>query len=137
MARRPHFRQELSTKLLARGFSDELISATLDRVDEEGLIDDRQNALTLAFGAMRRKGFGPRRMRANLETKGVDSEIAAEVVEEVFPDREAEVEAARTTIARWRFSRSVDRAKAGRHLERKGYSTGVVLQVLEELDSSL
>lgn len=136
LARRPHFRRELGVKLLARGYDHEVTSATLDRVDDEGLIDDRQNALTLAFGAMRRKGFGPRRMRANLETKGVDPEIAAAVVEEVFPDREAELEAARTVIERWRLSRSVDRAKAGRHLERKGYSTGVVLQVLDELNLS-
>ena len=85
---------------------------------------------------MRRKGFGPRRIRVDLEGKGVDSETVSSVLEEVFPDRESELDAAIAAVERWRFSRQMDRSKVGRHLERKGYSTGVILQVLETLKSN-
>lgn len=134
LARRPHFRRELASKLLTRGFDHDEVESVLDRVDDRGLLDDRQNAEILATGSLKRKGFGPRRMRATLESKGVDRELALTVVGEIFPNRESEVEAARIAVQRWRFSRREERAKVGRHLERKGYSTGVVLQVLDELD---
>jgi regulatory protein len=136
MARRPHFQRELAAKLLARGFSPDEVDAALSRVTGEGLFDDHQNALNLASGSMRRKGFGPRRIRVDLEGKGVDSETVSSVLEEVFPDRESELDAAIAAVERWRFSRQMDRSKVGRHLERKGYSTGVILQVLESLKSN-
>lgn len=134
LARRPHFRRELASKLLQRGFAADEVDSALDRAESRGLLDDRQNALNLAAGSMSRKGFGPRRMRATLEAKGVDSDIALAVVGEVYPSRDSELEAARMAVERWRFSRHEERRKVGRHLERKGYSTSVVLQVLEELD---
>jgi regulatory protein len=134
LARRPHFREELASKLLRRRFPHDEIDDAIARVDREGHLDDHRNALNLVSGPFRRKGFGPRRMRVDLERRGVACETVSLVLDEVFPDRESEIAAARATVERGRFSQGVDRAKVGRHLERKGYSAGVILQLLEELE---
>lgn len=134
LARRPHFREELASKLLTRRFPHAEIDDAIARVDREGHLDDHRNALNLASGSMRRKGFGPRRIRADLERRGVASETVSLVLDEVFPDRESEVASAKAAVERQRFSDEVDRVKVARHLERKGYSAGVILQLLEELE---
>ena len=133
LARRPHFRQEMAAKLLSRSFSLEEVDLTLDRLAEQSLLDDHQNALDLASGRFQRKGFGPRRVRAELERRGVSSDIAPLVLETVFPDRESEVVSARKAMLKWRFSVEEDRHKVARHLERKGYSKSVILQLLDEI----
>ena len=133
LARRPHFRQELASKLLARSFSLEEVDLTLDRLAEQSLLDDHQNALDLTSGRFQRKGFGPRRVRAELERRGVSSDIATSVLQTVFPDRESEVEFGRKAMLKWRFSVDEDRHKVARHLERKGYSKSVILQLLDEI----
>ena len=134
LARRPHFREELASKLQTRGFPHDEIDDAVARVDREGHLDDHRNALNLASGPFRRKGFGPRRMRVDLERRGVASETVSLVLDEVFPDRETEIASAREAVERGRFSQEVDRLKVGRHLERKGYSAGIILQILEELE---
>ena len=131
LARRPHFRQELASKLLAKGFDGGEVETAVARLSADGYLDDHEHALQVASGPMQRKGYGPRRIRAELEGKGVESVLVSSVLDRVFPDRASEVEAATRAIERWRPFREVDRAKAGRHLERKGYSTAVILQVLD------
>lgn len=135
LARRAHFLDELASKLGARGFSQEEIKASLLYLQEQGLIDDRKNALELACGSMTRKGFGPRRMRAELQRRGVSAVVSQEVVSEVFPDRTRELESAKAE-ARGRLARGKEaRSRLARRLDRKGYSKSVILQVLEELEA--
>ena len=133
LARRPHFRQELASKLLSRSFSDDEVDLTLDKLTEQGHLDDRRHALDLASGRFQRKGFGPRRIRAELERRGVSSEIASVISETVFPDRDSQVEAGRIVLQKRRLSEELNRQKVARHLERKGYSKSVILQLLEEI----
>lgn len=134
LARRPHFRRELADKLARRGFAAEEIDPVMDGLEDRGLIDDHRFALELAAGALRRKGFGPQRVRAELERRGVEAEISASVAREMFPDSETEIEQARAVAARWQPPGCRDRVGLGRHLRRKGYSQGVILQLLEEED---
>lgn len=133
LARRPHFHQELAAKLWSRGYGDAEVEGVLQRVTEEGYVDDREQALRVASGPMRRKGYGPRRIRAELEGKGVPSDVADSAIAALFPDRESELEAALEAAQRWRPSTDVEPEKVARHLERKGYSTAVILQVLDQL----
>ncbi len=132
LARRPHFRRELNRKLASRGFQAEVVEATLDRLEKQGYIDDRRCALELASGQLRRKGFGPRRVRAELERRGAAEDAVEEALSASFP--EGELTRARELAARWLGSRSADPDKLARHLDRKGYSKHVILQVLEETE---
>ena len=131
LARRPHFCLELATKLARRGFPAEEIETVMAGLTDQGLLDDYRYALELARGALRRKGFGPVRVRAELERRGVAAEISVSVAHEVFPDAETELEQARAVAGRWQRSGSQSRTGLGRHLQRKGYSQRVILQILE------
>jgi SOS response regulatory protein OraA/RecX len=86
----------------------------------------------MASGPLIRKGYGPRRIRAELERKGVDSEIADAAVASVFEEPSDELKAARLALSK-RSKGHGDRAAAGRYLERRGYSTGVILTILDEM----
>jgi regulatory protein len=110
------------------------VEATLDRLREQGYLDDRRCALELASGQLQRKGFGPRRVRAELERRGAAEEAVEEAVAASFP--EGELTRARELTARWLASRSADPDKLARHLDRKGYSKQAILQVLDELQDS-
>jgi regulatory protein len=133
LAQRPHFNAELVRKLEARGFDEQEIEVTLRDLESLGWLDDRRFALEMASGPLARKGYGPRRIRAELERRGVDSEIADAAVEAVYEDPGAELEAARRALSK-RTRGHGDRAAAGRYLERRGYSTGVILTILDELE---
>jgi regulatory protein len=133
LAQRPHFTAELVRKLQARGFAEPVIEQTLEYLEGHGWLDDRRFALEMAAGSLSRKGFGPRRMRAELERRGVDGEIAEAAVASVFEGPGDELEAARRALSR-RSRGHGGRAAAGRYLERRGFSTGVILTVLEDTD---
>ena len=133
LARRPHFRRELIAKLEARGFPPEVVGSTVEKLDRRQLLDDRANARQMATGSLSRKGFGPRRMQAELRRRGVEEEIAAEVVREVYPDSESEMVMARKFASNRARRGRVDKEALARSLDRRGYSKAVVFRILSEL----
>ncbi len=131
LARRPHFRAELERKLRQRGHDHESIGETLERLDALGYLDDLACASSLASGPLRRRGYGPRRVRMELARRGAPPESVEAAVAAAFPD--GEEAAARKVADRWLSGRGGDAAALGRHLGRKGFSTAVVMRVLEDL----
>lgn len=136
LARRPHFRLELARKLLTRKFREDQVEQVLTRLEQQGLIDDDRQAIELTLGPLTRKGYGPRRMRAELERRGVSSELAVAAVTEAFPTPESELEAARLAAERLSRRSGTSTPRLARTLERRGFSTRVILQLLEELETS-
>ena len=136
LSRRPHFRAELERKLGQRGHDEVAIATALEKLVELGYLDDAASAHSLASGPLSRRGYGPLRMRAELERRGAPAEEAAAAVETVFVD--GEEPAARRVAERWLSRRGVARtarAALARHLDRKGFSTGTVLRLVRELVS--
>ncbi len=134
LALRPHFRAELERKLGERGHDGEAIAAALARLEELGYLDDAGCARSLAAGPLSRRGYGPLRMRAELERRGAPAAVAAEAVAAVFAEGEAP--AARRAAERWLSRRRPGgpaRAALARHLDRKGFAAGVVLGLVREL----
>ncbi len=137
VGRRPHFRQELRQKLLDRGFSDQEVESALADLGRLGLLDDLRNARDMAAGSLSRKGFGPRRMRYELQRRGVEEGVAHTVVSEIFEEPDAELQRAREIVARGGSGPRSDRDRMARQLDRKGFSKSVILRVLEDMDSDL
>lgn len=77
LVRREHSRKELASKLAARGVSREDAREAVARMTAEGWQDDARFAESLArMRAM--GGHGPVRIRAELETHGLDSDVIAQ-----------------------------------------------------------
>ena len=135
LARRPHFRAELATKLARRGFESEVVSATCDWLEGLSYLDDRAAAERLVRGALARKGYGPLRMRAELVRRGVTGDVIDHTLAEAWKDGE---DRRALEVARARAeSRGFDRGRIGRHLGSKGYGAAAIRRALERVGKEL
>lgn len=132
LARRPHFRAELANKLELRGFSSLDVDSVLEELTGQGLLDDLMHASAWANGALSRRGLGPRGMESELRRRGVGDSIVEQVLADVYPSRAVEIQRALEVVERWRSSGRAGREKLARHLDRKGFSPGVILTVIDE-----
>ncbi len=131
LARRPHFRRELEEKLSRRRYGREEIEAVLERLSRQGYLDDVECARRLTAGALKRRGFGPRRARAELERRGASPEAVEEALAQSFGD--GDLELARQVAAAWSArSRARGGAALARHLDRKGFTPAAIRAVLGE-----
>lgn len=130
LARRAHFRAELAAKLTARGYEDDEIGSALDRLAAEGYLNDTATAGDFAEMRRSRAPEGRRKLAAELARRGAGS-AAIESVISTRTDEE-EIEAARAAANRFLRGGRKDAAALARHLDRKGFSAGIVRSVLRE-----
>lgn len=80
LARRDYFADELRQRLRLRGFDTDAVDAALVRCAELGMVDDRRAAERLVESRVRSRGWGPARLRAELERRGASREVAVAAV---------------------------------------------------------
>lgn len=82
LGRRDHFRAELGEKLLGQGFGPAESDGAVARCVAEGWVDDRRQGERFARWRARERGWGPRRLHAELLRRGVaDSDARAALAE--------------------------------------------------------
>lgn len=122
LTRREHSQRELTSKLVARGVSPDEADEVVDKLRDAGWQDDirfAESLLRTRAGA----GYGPIRLRAELQTHGLDSEAVASVIERYDGDW---TDNARNLLQR-RFGNDLDgdlkrQRKAADMLYRRGFS---------------
>ena len=87
---RPHSRKELRTKLL-REYPAETADEAVERVDGLGLLNDEAYAADLAEEFLNRKGYGMMRARQELTRRGIDRDLAEQVLSSVETDPEEQL----------------------------------------------
>ncbi|MCW2760623.1 MAG: regulatory protein RecX [Marmoricola sp.] len=138
---RARTRSELADKLAGRNVPTDVATRLLDRFEEVGLVDDAAFAREWVEQRQSGRGLARRALAQELRRKGIEDEVAQEVLAEI--DDDDEVAAARMLVrAKLRSTRSLDRDKAVRRLvgmlARKGHSSSVAFRVVkEELDLDL
>jgi regulatory protein len=121
LARREHSRFELQRKLTDKGFEIEAISRVLADLIKENLLSDQRFAE--AYVGMRAsRGYGPVRIKQELQERGVNNETIANVIEQFA---EIWLENARNTRAK-KFGAKIpevflERAKQMKYLQYKGF----------------
>lgn len=138
LSRRSHFERELERKLQKRGYTEEDIAQTLERVRAEGFIDDRRTAGEFVRGRLARAPVGRRKLRAELSRRGVASQIIDETLDEETEDDDRDL--ARQAAERWQRTKSrpgraanLERAALGRHLAGRGFSQHAIYSILDEM----
>ncbi|HKA54273.1 MAG TPA: regulatory protein RecX [Candidatus Binatia bacterium] len=131
LARRAYSEQELTDKLLAKGFTAAAGARTVARLKTQGYLDDARLAADQAE-RLRARGFGAEGIKAKLAQKGLPPETVAQTLETGGENQE--LESARHLLAS-RFSadalkQSHIHARAYRLLLRRGYSQEVVESLL-------
>src|SRR5690606_11887285 len=129
LARREHGRVELTRKLQRRGAPLELIDSALERLAEQGLLNELRY-LESFVASRARSGYGPMRIREQLAQRG----LARDAVEQAMS--QAEVDWAEQLQQVWqrKFGCLPEDAKAraqqGRFLAYRGYSTSQISRLL-------
>ncbi|WP_210725871.1 regulatory protein RecX [Modicisalibacter radicis] len=85
LARREYSRAELAGRLAARHHDAESVQQTLDALEAEGLQSDARFAESFVRSRLAR-GQGPMKVRAGLNERGIDRELARTALDEAGTD---------------------------------------------------
>jgi len=143
LARRDFFRHELAERLARKGYDEAEIAEAVERAHELGYLDDERLARRFAELRAASRGWGPRRLEAELRLRGVGEGIArsaAQLQEET--QAEALAVAMRRAEARagegW-WKRHEKRARMVSSLIRRGFhadeATGAIAALAAEREN--
>ena len=140
LSRRDHFQRELVEKLRARSFPADEIDVAIARCQELDLLDDERVAQRFVEVRAADRGWGPRRLAAELRQRGLSSDDAdrlSNLSEELAADamrtalRKLEV---RAPAAWWRDGQR--RARMVSSLITRGFEAEVAIAAVDELAAS-
>ena len=133
--RRDYSRAELLKKLVEKGEDETEAAAAVERLAELGFVDDARYAPIIVrhYAA---KGYGPQRVRQELQRRGIPKELWDEAMEQM-PEQDDTID----RLLRSRLkSESPDRAelkKAQDFLLRKGYGWEEIKSAIDRYNSEI
>lgn len=128
-------RQELRRSLLARGFVSGAVEATLDRLADSGLVDDRRYA-ERAVEVSAARPVGVYAVRRKLRAKGIAEEDAEAALGALDDEQQAQAAqaAARSLLRRYaQLPAREGRAKLSQALARRGFSWEAVRAAVDKV----
>ncbi|WP_300088015.1 recombination regulator RecX [uncultured Nitrosomonas sp.] len=130
LARREYSRQELEKKLSRHEQSTDELKNVLDRLEQQKLLSDERAAEQILH--VRSRKYGSRRIRFELQAKGIAGELIESVLEDFEP---TEFSSARTLWCK-KFgiapTSPEEQGKQIRYLAGKGFSSKVISKVLSD-----
>ena len=133
IAHRDHSKKELVDKI-RRTASREAAEKAADRMEEIGLIDDRDYARRYAAELFQRKRYARKRVEYELAQKGIDPDVIVELLEELEPDPVGQIGA----LIERKYARVLDDEKGRRRavaaLQRLGYRWEDIRRALKEYE---
>ena len=134
LARRELTSTQLRDRLTRKGFTPEAVNDTIQRLTEEGALDDRRTANMYARQAALIKHRGPRRAILDIVALGIADDIAREVVSQTYEEVDTQLIIQRA-LNRRLTGRVQDRAqfqKLYQYLVRQGFDGPLAYSVLEK-----
>jgi regulatory protein len=113
-----------------------VINAVIARLKEQRYLDDRSYAETYARLRKENEKLGPRRVRQNLQQKGVAPTLITDTIEARYADTDEEA-LARQHLERKRIRKpenEKETARVMRRLVAAGFSTSVIYKILRKWD---
>ncbi len=130
---RPRSMAEVRRNLRRKDFPDGAITAALERMTQQGWLDDLAFARFWVEDRLRFRPMGRRALAYELRQKGVEAEIIETALVDV-DSLDAARRAARKSLRRWRsLTRLEMRRKLWAFLQRRGFEADLCRQVVEEL----
>lgn len=129
---RSHSQKELADKI-SRVTSREAAQAAAAHMAEIGLVNDEEYAKSLAAQLFGQKGCSASRVRQELLQKGIDRDLADQIIEEAAPDPVEKI----TELIQKKYIRSLDDEKGRRRsiaaLQRLGYKWDDIRSALNQV----
>jgi regulatory protein len=133
LSRRDHTTTELRERLLARGHDETEADEVVRALTADGTLDDRRVAAAHVRTAAGVKGRGRLRIVRELEARGVERDLARELVGDV--SAEAEAAGIERVLARKRVPARLsapERQKIFAHLLRRGFPASAISEALRK-----
>lgn len=128
---RARSRKEIEDKLIPL-YGEEASDAAIERLEELGLIDDESFAREYAEQLLMRKNFSVQRAAFELLKKGIDRDLADEILEELEPDPVEQI----ISVLQKKYARVLDdekgRNRAINGLRAMGYKWDDIKEALNE-----
>ncbi len=133
LARREHSILELHHKLSRRGFPPPLVRAVLEQLVEQDLLNETRYAEVYAHGRVD-KGYGPLRIRRELQERGVPDAIVSAILAELDEDWMPKL----TQLHRKRFDavrprEMAEEARQMRFLRQRGFTLEQIKALFKHL----
>ena len=133
MEYRSRSRKELEDRLTPL-YGEEAASLAIERLEELGLIDDEKYAREVAEQLLFRKKLSGERAAFELSKKGIDRELAREIISELAPEPAEQIrDLLQTKFAR-RLSTEKGRASTVNSLRTMGFRWGDIREAMSELE---
>jgi regulatory protein len=129
LSSRDHSKRELETKIRRTATADSAKKA-VERMEELGLVNDEKFARRYAEELINVKHLSVRGAKYKLTEKGIDKDLADEILEELDPDQREHIEILIERKYRKNLSDEKGRRKAVAALQRMGYSWGDIKAVM-------
>jgi len=138
LARRELTSTQLRDRLVKKGFTPEAVNDTIQRLIEEGALDDRRTADIYARQAALVKHRGPRRAILDIVAIGIAQDIAREVVSQTYEEVNTRLVIQRALNRRLngRVQNRAQFQKLYQYLVRQGFDGPLVYSVLKKRSAS-
>ena len=139
LSSRSRSRRELERWLIGKGLPKEHIPGALDRLTEQGLLNDFEFARGFARSRAVNRGQSRRRIEAELSKRGVSRADIGAAIADVFADEEiderAQVEAAvaKKMKSLLQLDPDVQRRRLYGYLARQGFSSALIGDVVKKV----
>ena len=137
LSRRALTVSECRSRLAARNHSAQQIDAAIEHLLETGGLDDKRLAREYARTSAEVKGRGRLRALRDLQARGVEKQVAAEAIAEVFAEKDERALVSRAIQkklrGRPRPASAAEYARLYQHLMRQGFTPAVVAAVLRSM----
>ncbi|MGN1043315.1 MAG: regulatory protein RecX [Acutalibacteraceae bacterium] len=131
---RAHSKQELKNKI-RRVSDDASAESATQKMEDLGLINDKNYALTYAKELFFRKFYSIKRVKYELSKKGIDKDIILEVIDEISPDEEDILKTAFDRKFYNKIKTEKDMNRAYMYFGRLGYSFSQINSLFNSVDS--
>ncbi len=120
----------MSRKLLLREYERQLVEEVLDRLEEQDYLSDSR-FLQEYIAVRRRKGFGPVRIRAELQERGIaDALISSALDADAEEWRDLMQEVVQRKFGETSPRDNKEQARRARFLEQRGFPTALIRDLL-------
>ncbi|WP_420238771.1 regulatory protein RecX [Telmatobacter bradus] len=129
-------RRQMATRVEPDATGEHLVTAVLARLKEYGYLNDASFAETYARLRQENERFGQRRVRQDLQRKGVHADLVDETIEARYGQTD-EVQLARQHLERKRIKQPTNDKETARVMRRligAGFSTTTIYKVLRQWD---
>jgi regulatory protein len=133
LALREHGEQEITQKLISRGFDKEVVEAAVSVLIADGLLSDSRFVEAFVHSRFK-KGSGPQKIRAELRQRGIDDALVSASMEAIAGQW---LERARD-VREKKFGREApgdfkERSRQMRFLQQRGFTVEQINGAFEEL----